>query len=222
MSIPVGAGPHRSELARTSASSSRAQFPFALAYFTGSKAHNVAMRGRAKDRGWRLNEYSMSEVAVPVARRRSIPPSGWTTSRRSCARTPARSTAAENHSLPNLVERPRHPGGLSQPHDGQRRHGHARRDGRGRARPRLRVPRHRRPLAVAGHGARPDAASASGSSSRRDRRAQREVRRASGSSRAPSATSSPTARSISTTSCSTVSTTSWPASTRSSASRARR
>jgi len=35
------------------------QFPFALHYFTGSKAHNVAVRGRAQARGLKLNEYSL-------------------------------------------------------------------------------------------------------------------------------------------------------------------
>jgi DNA polymerase (family 10) len=33
------------------------QFPFALAYFTGSKEHNVALRSRALKYGWTLNEY---------------------------------------------------------------------------------------------------------------------------------------------------------------------
>jgi len=36
-----------------------AEFPFALAHFTGSKEHNVAMRQRAKDRGLKLNEYGL-------------------------------------------------------------------------------------------------------------------------------------------------------------------
>ena len=36
---------------------SNAEFPFALAYFTGSKEHNIQMRGRALKRGWTLNEY---------------------------------------------------------------------------------------------------------------------------------------------------------------------
>jgi DNA polymerase (family 10) len=35
------------------------EFPFALAYFTGSKEHNVALRGRALQRGWTLNEYRL-------------------------------------------------------------------------------------------------------------------------------------------------------------------
>ena len=35
---------------------STAQFPFALQYFTGSKEHNVALRSRAQNKGWSLNE----------------------------------------------------------------------------------------------------------------------------------------------------------------------
>jgi DNA polymerase (family X) len=31
----------------------------ALLYFTGSKAHNIALRGLAVDRGWKLNEYGL-------------------------------------------------------------------------------------------------------------------------------------------------------------------
>ncbi|MBT5927750.1 MAG: DNA polymerase/3'-5' exonuclease PolX [Verrucomicrobia bacterium] len=34
-------------------------FPFALAYFTGSKEHNIIMRRRAIERGLRLNEYGL-------------------------------------------------------------------------------------------------------------------------------------------------------------------
>jgi DNA polymerase (family 10) len=35
------------------------EFPFALAYFTGSKEHNIVMRQRAIQRGLRLNEYGV-------------------------------------------------------------------------------------------------------------------------------------------------------------------
>ncbi len=35
------------------------EFPFALAYFTGSKEHNIVMRSRAIARGLRLNEYGL-------------------------------------------------------------------------------------------------------------------------------------------------------------------
>jgi len=38
------------------------EYPFALAYFTGSKEHNVRIRSRALTRGWSLNEYRFSEA----------------------------------------------------------------------------------------------------------------------------------------------------------------
>ncbi|HZY10142.1 MAG TPA: DNA polymerase/3'-5' exonuclease PolX, partial [Bacteroidota bacterium] len=38
------------------------EFPFALAYFTGSKEHNIEMRTMAKQFGWSLNEYGFSEL----------------------------------------------------------------------------------------------------------------------------------------------------------------
>jgi DNA polymerase (family 10) len=34
----------------------------ALQYFTGSKAHNIALRDRALERGWKLNEYGLFDV----------------------------------------------------------------------------------------------------------------------------------------------------------------
>jgi DNA polymerase (family X) len=37
-------------------------FGAALLYFTGSKDHNVALRGRALDMGWTLNEYALTSV----------------------------------------------------------------------------------------------------------------------------------------------------------------
>ena len=44
-----------------------AQFPFALHYFTGSKAHNIAMRKRAIARGLSLNEYALAGEKGSVA-----------------------------------------------------------------------------------------------------------------------------------------------------------
>ncbi|MBV8606054.1 MAG: DNA polymerase/3'-5' exonuclease PolX, partial [Singulisphaera sp.] len=44
-----------------------AQFPFALHYCTGSKAHNIAMRRRALARGLTLNEYGLVGPDGPVA-----------------------------------------------------------------------------------------------------------------------------------------------------------
>ncbi|MBI5696485.1 MAG: DNA polymerase/3'-5' exonuclease PolX [Nitrospirae bacterium] len=47
------------------------QYPYALHHFTGSKLHNTAMRGRAKDMGLKMNEYGLfrggEEAPVPCA-----------------------------------------------------------------------------------------------------------------------------------------------------------
>jgi len=42
------------------------QFPFALNYFTGSKEHNVALRGRAQDYGLKLNEYELAGTKAGI------------------------------------------------------------------------------------------------------------------------------------------------------------
>jgi DNA polymerase (family 10) len=44
-------------------------FGAALLYFTGSKEHNVALRGRANEMGWTLNEYALTTLkgGKPVA-----------------------------------------------------------------------------------------------------------------------------------------------------------
>ena len=39
-----------------------AEYPFALHYFTGNKEHNIAMRGRAQDKGMKLNEYGLFHI----------------------------------------------------------------------------------------------------------------------------------------------------------------
>jgi DNA polymerase (family X) len=65
-----------------------AEYPFALAYFTGNKEHNIEMRSRALRRGWTLNEYRLAPLPIegrggspeppaaqpPVGRLRSIAP----------------------------------------------------------------------------------------------------------------------------------------------------
>jgi len=43
-----------------------AQYPFALHYFTGSKAHNIAIRKRALARGLSLNEYALTGAKGPI------------------------------------------------------------------------------------------------------------------------------------------------------------
>ncbi|MGH7831902.1 MAG: helix-hairpin-helix domain-containing protein, partial [Candidatus Binatia bacterium] len=43
------------------------EFPYALVYFTGSKEHNTHLRGIAKDKGYKLNEYGLfkGEKLIP-------------------------------------------------------------------------------------------------------------------------------------------------------------
>src|SRR5437660_1871434 len=99
---------------------STAEYPFALAYFTGNKEHNIELRSRALQRGWTLNEYRLAPAPVdskakkkrPVKKIRPvrdeaelyravdldfIPPElreNW-----------GEFEAAEKHSLPKLIEK---------------------------------------------------------------------------------------------------------------------
>jgi DNA polymerase (family X) len=45
----------------------RESYGAALQYFTGSKEHNVALRDRAKRRGWKLSEYGLFKGDQPIA-----------------------------------------------------------------------------------------------------------------------------------------------------------
>ena len=103
---------------------SSSEYPFALNYFTGSKEHNIEMRSRALQRGWTLNEYRLgklpSDPKVRAGRAQKnpaakipkvndeadlyralgldfIPPE----LRENCGEF----EAAENHSLPHLIEK---------------------------------------------------------------------------------------------------------------------
>src|SRR5437762_12626410 len=103
-----------------------AEYPFALNYFTGSKEHNIEMRSRALQRGWTLNEYRLARLPpdpkakktrarravrkpatkIPMVREEAdlyralaldfVPPE----LRENCGEF----EAAENHSLPRLLE----------------------------------------------------------------------------------------------------------------------
>ena len=94
---------------------SDAEFPFALAYFTGSKEHNIVMRQRAIQRGLRLNEYGLfkskeetrdPKLLVPCQDRGGDFCRSWTcpSSRRNCARTTANSPRRRKNDLPRLIE----------------------------------------------------------------------------------------------------------------------
>jgi DNA polymerase (family 10) len=97
-----------------------AEYPFALAYFTGNKEHNIELRSRALKRGWTLNEYRLAALPpdpksnkkidlkkIPKIRDEAdlyravdldyIPPE----LRENCGEF----EAAENHTLPTLIEK---------------------------------------------------------------------------------------------------------------------
>ena len=99
---------------------SAAEYPFALAYFTGNKEHNIELRSRALKRGWTLNEYRLAP----------LPPDPKTKKQRALKRIPkvrdeaelyhaldldfippelrenwGEFEAAERHSLPKLIEK---------------------------------------------------------------------------------------------------------------------
>lgn len=99
---------------------SSAEYPFALAYFTGNKEHNIELRSRALKRGWTLNEYRLAPLmADPKAKKKRpvtkipkvrnevelyralgldfIPPE----LRENCGEF----EAAEKHALPTLIEK---------------------------------------------------------------------------------------------------------------------
>ncbi len=66
-------------------------FGAAMQYFTGSKAHNVALRQRALKMGYTLSEYSLAKLDTEKRsperpRRKSTPSSTWTTFLRNSAR----------------------------------------------------------------------------------------------------------------------------------------
>lgn len=54
-----------------------AEYPFALNYFTGSKEHNVEMRGRARRQGWSLNEYGFTPLEEAPAKPRRRGKRAW-------------------------------------------------------------------------------------------------------------------------------------------------
>jgi DNA polymerase (family 10) len=97
-----------------------AEYPFALAYFTGNKEHNIGLRSRALQCGWTLNEYRLAPSPPdPKAKKRRgtkkipkvrdeaelyraldldfIPPE--------LRENRSEFEAAEKHSLPKLIEK---------------------------------------------------------------------------------------------------------------------
>ena len=195
-------------------------FGAAMQYFTGSKAHNVALRQRALKMGYTLNEYSLAtlEGEKPVAGKTEeeiyaklkldyIPPE--------MRENLGEIDLAQKHTLPAVDHAGRSAGRRPHAHRRNRRQEHDRRNGRSRQGARLQIHGHHRPLQEPGLR------------QRTRRQARRRAHRsafapptsrstASRSLPASKSTSSPTATSISPTTCSRKWTSSSPACTRSS------
>lgn len=92
------------------------EYPFALNYFTGSKEHNIIMRQRALARGWTLNEYRLGQDEAPKAKIEPQPVPdiyeerdlyralGLDYVEPELREDRGEFVAAENHTLPDLVE----------------------------------------------------------------------------------------------------------------------
>src|SRR6476620_11494867 len=52
---------------------STAEYPFALAYFTGNKEHSIELRSRALQRGWTLNEYRLAPIPPDSKAKKKLP-----------------------------------------------------------------------------------------------------------------------------------------------------
>ena len=93
---------------------SNAQYPFALNYFTGSKEHNIVLRGRALTHGWSLNEYRLSAVEAGRVKPEPIPEIveerelyqalGLDYIQPELRENMGEFAAAEAHTLPDLIE----------------------------------------------------------------------------------------------------------------------
>ena len=99
---------------------STAEYPFALAYFTGNKEHNIELRSRALQRGWTLNEYRLASVPVDSKAKKKKPVKEIPTVRDEADLYRAvdldfippelrenwgEFEAAEKHALPKLIEK---------------------------------------------------------------------------------------------------------------------
>ena len=85
------------------------EFGAAILYFTGSKEHNIALRQRALDRGWTLNEYSLSDVETEAVVAAATEQEIYEALEMDFVPPPLRENhgeiaAAAGHDLPRLVE----------------------------------------------------------------------------------------------------------------------
>jgi len=132
-------------------------FGAASQYFTGSKAHNIALRNRALKLGLTINEYGVfreatgekvagetEEGVYEVVGLLWIPPE--------LREDRGELEAAERRGVAPLGDAGGHSGRIALPHEMERRRQHGGRDGEGSEGAGLRVSRHHRPLAADGLG----------------------------------------------------------------------
>src|SRR6202167_2025233 len=84
-------------------------FGAALLYFTGSKEHNVVLRGRARDMGWTLNEYALTTLkggkfVAGKTEEEMYKKLGLDYVEPELRENTGEIAAAENHMLPNLLK----------------------------------------------------------------------------------------------------------------------
>ena len=178
----------------------------AMQYFTGSKAHNIALRDRAIRLGLKLNEYGLfradDDTRVAGAREEEVYQAlglAWVPPELREGRGEIEAAAARQ--LPGLVERADLRGDLHMHTTETDGKDTAARDGGGGAGSRTGIHRHHRPQPVTGDGERAGRAAGHGTCGA-CARAGRADRGQSASSPASSATSSRTERSISPTTAS--------------------
>jgi DNA polymerase (family X) len=81
------------------------QFPFALNYFTGSKEHNIRLRQRAIDYGYKLNEYDLAGCKKKIAEEEDIYKAlDLEYVQPEMREDTGEIDAAANHALPHLLE----------------------------------------------------------------------------------------------------------------------
>ena len=131
-----------------------------LRYFTGSKDHNVELRGLAEDKGFKVNEYGVFETIsrarnVAGAEEEELPGARNGLDTPELREATGEIEAALAHALPDVIGVDDIRGDHAHSHQLERRRGHHRRNGRSGPRARIRVSGDIRPFGVDGVYPRP-------------------------------------------------------------------
>ena len=132
-------------------------FGAALQYFTGSKEHNIVLRGRAKSRGLKINEYGVFRGERADRRphgRGSLRHAGFALFSARAARGSPRVRVGRRRRVAQTDRAGRHPRRSAHAQHVDRRPGEHRGDGRRREATRAEVHRHHRSLEARDDGRR--------------------------------------------------------------------